>query len=76
MVRKLKPKEELSKSGKYSREYFRKNPDRHKEVKKHNKEYYLKTKSRQQFTKKLKTKEQRESAIKNMSGKWMSCGEI
>jgi len=75
MVRRLKPESELTAKGKRRRKENQKNPDKHKARKKRMNEYYLETKEKQQFSKKLKTKEQREFVIKKMGGKCMSCGE-
>ena len=75
MVRRLKSDKEITKKGKASREYFRKNPDVHEKVKKRAREYYLETKPARQLQKKLKTKEQREYVIKKLGSKCSSCGE-
>jgi len=75
LARRLKSEKEISKKGKASREYFRKNPDVHEKHKRRQREYYLETKPARQLQKKLKVKEQREYVIKKLGSKCSSCGE-
>lgn len=75
MARRLKSDDKISKKGKSSREYFRKNPEVHEKVKQRQREYYQETKPERQLQKKLKTKEQREYVIEKLGSKCSSCGE-
>lgn len=50
-------------------------PIKHEAIKKQAREYYYKTKTRQQYKKKLKAKEKREKVISILGSKCMSCGE-
>ena len=76
MVRRLKPYEKLAPTSKYHRDRTAKDPEWHKKQLKKSKAHYLKNKPKQQIQKKLKVKQQRESIIKQMGSKCMSCGEL
>jgi len=76
MVRRRKPVSELSRVQRQRWERYEKNPKFREEELKKKKLHYLETKPKQQIQKKLKVKQQRESIIKLMGSKCMSCGEL
>lgn len=76
MVRRLKEESDIKDpKTRYYRKRIKIDPDWHEKQKQRNKDYYKRTKSRQQISKKLKTKEQREFAIKKLGNACMSCNE-
>ena len=74
MVRHPK-KGEISYQAEYMRKKSQSDPIQYEKQNQKQRDYYQKNKERFKLTKKLKSKEQREIAIKHMGGKCMNCEE-
>ncbi len=71
-----KPDSELTPESRRNREYYRKNPDKHEQMTRWRKDWYLKNKLRIQIQKKSYQKGVRDECVRILGGKCESCGEL